>query len=114
LRSLKNRYGSNAELAFTKASGGLREGEIFEMLFARITRTERVAIDSAIEGIAFSYENTGFGSQLLRNETSGQVKGFDLVDCYVARHARKARRFQAAQKDVFLNIAGGLRVKIPH
>ncbi len=116
LRSLKNRFGSTSELAiFEMDSDGLREiknpSEIF--LSHSPTPMSGVAIASTIDGIRpFLIEAQALVSSAVYGTPQRTATGYDVkrLNMLLAVLERKAG-FKLGAKDVFLNIAGGLRVQ---
>jgi DNA repair protein RadA/Sms len=118
LRSLKNRFGSTTELAiFEMESDGLHEiknpSEIF--LSRNKTPLSGVAIASTIDGTRpFLIEAQALVSTAVYGTPQRTATGFDgkRLNMLLAVLERKAK-FNLATKDVFLNIAGGLKVQDP-
>ncbi len=116
LRSLKNRYGSTSELAiFEMEVDGLHEiknpSEIF--LSRNKNPMSGVAIASTIDGMRpFLIEAQALVSSAVYGTPQRTATGFDAkrLNMLLAVLERKAG-FNLASKDVFLNIAGGLRVQ---
>lgn len=115
LRSLKNRFGSTSELAiFEMEADGLHEiknpSEIF--LSNSDNMLSGVAIASTIDGARpFLIEAQALVSTAVYGTPQRTATGFDSkrLNMLLAVLERKAG-FNLASKDVFLNIAGGLRV----
>jgi DNA repair protein RadA/Sms len=118
LRSLKNRFGSTTELAiFEMDSDGLHEiknpSEIF--LSRNKSPLSGVAIASTIDGTRpFLIEAQALVSTAVYGTPQRTATGFDgkRLNMLLAVLERKAG-FNLATKDVFLNIAGGLKVQDP-
>lgn len=118
LRSLKNRFGSTSEIAiFEMEADGLHEitnpSEIF--LNRESDPSSGVAIASAIDGSRpFLIEVQSLVSSAVYGTPQRTSTGFDnrRLNMLLAVLERKAG-FKLATKDVFLNIAGGLRVQDP-
>jgi DNA repair protein RadA/Sms len=118
LRSLKNRFGSTTELAiFEMEVDGLHEiknpSEIF--LSRNKSPLSGVAIASTIDGTRpFLIEAQALVSSAVYGTPQRTATGFDgkRLNMLLAVLERKAG-FNLATKDVFLNIAGGLRVQDP-
>ncbi len=116
LRSLKNRFGSTSELAiFEMEADGLHEiknpSEIF--LSKGDNPLSGVAIASTIDGVRpFLIEAQALVSSAVYGTPQRTATGFDTkrLNMLLAVLERKAG-FNLASKDVFLNIAGGLRVQ---
>ena len=118
LRSIKNRFGSTAELGiFEMQQTGLREvSNPSELLLSQNHEgLSGVAIASAIEGIRpFLIEVQSLVSSAAYGMPQRSVTGFDLrrLNMLLAVLEKRAG-FKLAQKDVFLNIAGGIKVNDP-
>jgi DNA repair protein RadA/Sms len=118
LRSIKNRFGSTAELGiFEMLQSGLREvSNPSELLLSQNHEgLSGVAIASAIEGIRpFLIEVQALVSSAAYGMPQRSVTGFDLrrLNMLLAVLEKRAG-FKLAQKDVFLNIAGGIKVNDP-
>jgi DNA repair protein RadA/Sms len=118
LRSLKNRFGSTAELGiFEMESGGLREvSNPSEMLLSQHEdHLSGVAIASAIEGLRpFLIEVQALASSAAYGTPQRSATGFDLrrLNMLLAVLEKRAG-FKLSQKDVFFNVAGGLKVNDP-
>ncbi len=118
LRSLKNRFGSTLELAiFEMEADGLHEiknpSEIF--LSRNSNPLSGVAIASTIDGTRpFLIEAQALVSSAVYGTPQRTATGFDArrLNMLLAVLERKAG-FKLASKDVFLNIAGGLKVQDP-
>ncbi len=118
LRSIKNRFGSTAELGiYEMRRDGLREvGNPSELSLTRNHEgLSGVAIASAIEGARpFLIETQSLVSSAVYGTPQRSATGFDLrrMNMLLAVLEKRAG-FKIAQKDVFLNIAGGLKVSDP-
>lgn len=118
LRSLKNRFGSTAEIGiYEMNSSGLREVSNPSELLLTQNRGELsgVSISAAIEGIRpFLIETQSLVSTAAYGTPQRSTTGFDIrrLNMLLAVLEKRAG-FKLAQKDVFLNIAGGLRVSDP-
>lgn len=118
LRSIKNRFGSTAELGvFEMLQNGLREvNNPSELLLSQNHEgLSGVAIASAIEGVRpFLIEVQALVSSAAYGMPQRSGTGFDLrrLNMLLAVLEKRAG-FKIAQKDVFLNIAGGIRVNDP-
>jgi DNA repair protein RadA/Sms len=118
LRSIKNRFGSTAELGiYEMRQDGLREvSNPSELLLTHNHEgLSGVAIAAAIEGIRpFLIETQALVSSAVYGTPQRSATGFDLrrMNMLLAVLEKRAG-FKLAQKDVFLNIAGGLKVNDP-
>ncbi|MDR3260597.1 MAG: DNA repair protein RadA [Tannerella sp.] len=118
LRSIKNRFGSTSELGiYEMRSNGLREvGNPSELLLTQNREgLSGVAIAAAVEGIRpFLIETQALVSSAVYGMPQRSSTGFDLrrMNMLLAVLEKRAG-FKLAQKDVFLNIAGGLKVNDP-
>lgn len=118
LRSIKNRFGSTAELGiYEMRQNGLRPvSNPSELLLTEDHEgMSGVAISSAIEGIRpFLIETQALVSTAAYGTPQRSSTGFDLRRLNMLLAVLEKRvGFKLAQKDVFLNIAGGLRVNDP-
>ncbi len=118
LRSMKNRFGSTAELGiYEMRQDGLRQVDNpSELLLSQDHEgMSGVAIASAVEGIRpFLIETQALVSTAVYGNPQRSATGFDIrrMNMLLAVLEKRAG-FKLAQKDVFLNIAGGLRVNDP-
>lgn len=118
LRGIKNRFGSTAELGIYEMNqSGLREvSNPSELLLTRNHEgLSGVSIAAAIEGIRpFLIETQALVSTAAYGTPQRSATGFDIrrMNMLLAVLEKRAG-FKLAQKDVFLNIAGGLRVSDP-
>lgn len=118
LRSIKNRFGSTAELGIYEMNqSGLREvSNPSELLLTQNHEgLSGVSIAAAIEGIRpFLIETQSLVSTAAYGTPQRSATGFDIrrMNMLLAVLEKRAG-FKLAQKDVFLNIAGGLRVSDP-
>jgi DNA repair protein RadA/Sms len=118
LRSIKNRFGSTAELGiYEMRQTGLREvSNPSELLLTQNHEgLSGVAIAAAIEGIRpFLIETQSLVSSAIYPTPQRSATGFDLrrMNMLLAVLEKRAG-FKLIQKDVFLNIAGGLKVNDP-
>ena len=118
LRSMKNRFGSTSELGiYEMRQTGLREvNNPSEMLLTQNHEgLSGVAIAAAIEGIRpFLIETQSLVSTAAYGTPQRSATGFDIrrMNMLLAVLEKRAG-FKLMQKDVFLNIAGGLRVSDP-
>lgn len=118
LRSIKNRFGSTAELGiYEMRQNGLRQvSNPSELLLTQNHEgLSGVAIAAAIEGIRpFLIETQALVSTAAYGTPQRSATGFDIrrMNMLLAVLEKRAG-FKLMQKDVFLNIAGGLRVNDP-
>jgi DNA repair protein RadA/Sms len=116
LRSLKNRFGSTSELAiFEMEADGLHEIKNPSEIFISHNKNPMsgVAIASTIDGMRpFLIEAQALVSSAVYGTPQRTATGFDAkrLNMLLAVLERKAG-FNLASKDVFLNIAGGLKVQ---
>ena len=118
LRSIKNRFGSTAELGiYEMRQDGLRQvSNPSELLLSQDHEgMSGVAIASAIEGARpFLIETQALVSSAVYGNPQRSSTGFDIRRMNMLLAVLEKRvGFKLAQKDVFLNIAGGLRVNDP-
>ena len=118
LRSIKNRFGSTAELGiYEMRQDGLRPvsnpSEL--LLSADHEGMSGVAIACAIEGVRpFLIETQALVSTAAYGTPQRSATGFDIRRMNMLLAVLEKRvGFKLVQKDVFLNIAGGLRVNDP-
>lgn len=118
LRSIKNRFGSTSELAVFEMTGkGLRQVAnpselLIPMHEAGLSGT---AISAMLDGTRpFLFEVQALVSSAVYGTAQRSATGFDVrrLNMLLAVLERRAG-FKLAQKDVFLNMAGGLRVSDP-
>lgn len=118
LRSIKNRFGSTAELGiYEMRQDGLREvSNPSELLLTQNHEgLSGVTIAAAIEGVRpFLIETQALVSTAVYGTPQRSATGFDLrrMNMLLAVLEKRAG-FKLVQKDVFLNIAGGLKVNDP-
>ncbi len=118
LRSNKNRFGSTNELGiFEMESDGLHEIlNPSEQLISKVSdHVSGTAIASTIEGVRpFLIEIQALVSSAAYGTPQRSSTGFDLrrLNMLLAVLEKRAG-FKLVQKDVFLNIAGGLRISDP-
>ncbi|MDL2323388.1 DNA repair protein RadA, partial [Bacteroidales bacterium OttesenSCG-928-A17] len=118
LRSIKNRFGSTSEIGiYEMRQNGLREvSNPSELLLTQNhDGLSGVAIAAAIEGIRpFLIETQALVSTAAYGVPQRSATGFDIrrMNMLLAVLEKRAG-FKLGQKDVFLNIAGGLRVSDP-
>ncbi|MDP2721862.1 MAG: DNA repair protein RadA [Bacteroidales bacterium] len=118
LRSIKNRYGSTSELGiYEMGAAGLREvtnpSEL--LLSQREEETSGVAIAAMIEGQRpMLIETQALVGTAVYGTPQRSSTGFDLRRLNMLLAVIEKRSgFRLSTKDVFLNIAGGLRVEDP-
>jgi DNA repair protein RadA/Sms len=118
LRSIKNRFGSTAELGiYEMRQSGLRQVSNPSELLLTENREglSGIAIAAAIEGARpFLIETQSLVSSAVYGTPQHSSTGFDIrrMNMLLAVLEKRAG-FKLVQKDVFLNIAGGLRVNDP-
>jgi len=115
LRSMKNRFGSTSELGiYEMLQSGLRQvNNPSELLLTDDhDGLSGIAISSAIEGVRpFLVETQALVSSAAYGTPQRQATGFDQRRLNMLLAVLEKRvGFKLMQKDVFLNIAGGLRV----
>lgn len=118
LRSQKNRFGSTSELGiYEMRSDGLRPvNNPSELLLTdNQDGLSGIAIAAAIEGVRpFLIETQALVSTAAYGTAQRSANGFDYRRLNMLLAVLEKRvGFKLAQKDVFLNIAGGLRVTDP-
>lgn len=118
LRSIKNRFGSTAEIGiYEMRQEGLRIVSNPSELLLSENRDglSGVAISSAIEGVRpFMIEVQALVSTAAYGTAQRSTIGFEGKRLNMLLAVLEKRvGFKLAQKDVFLNIAGGLRVSDP-
>ena len=118
LRSIKNRFGSTAELGiYEMRQDGLRQvsnpSEL--LLSSEHEGMSGVAVACTIEGVRpFLIETQALVSTAAYGTPQRSATGFDNRRMNMLLAVLEKRvGFKLAQKDVFLNIAGGLRVNDP-
>lgn len=115
LRSIKNRFGSTSELGiYEMRQNGLRQvSNPSELLLSQDHEgLSGIAISSAIEGVRpFLVETQALVSSAAYGTPQRSATGFDQRRLNMLLAVLEKRvGFKLMQKDVFLNIAGGLRV----
>ena len=115
LRSIKNRFGSTSELGiYEMEQNGLRQvSNPSELLLTQDHEgLSGIAISSAIEGIRpFLVETQALVSSAAYGTPQRSATGFEQRRLNMLLAVLEKRvGFKLMQKDVFLNIAGGLRV----
>ncbi len=115
LRAIKNRFGSTSELGiYEMMQDGLREvtnpSEL--LLNTEHNGLSGIAISSAIEGVRpFMLETQALVSTAAYGTPQRSATGFDQRRLNMLLAVLEKRvGFKLIQKDVFINIAGGLRV----
>ena len=119
LRSIKHRFGSTSEIGiYEMVERGLREVKNpSEMLLSENREEEMsgIAIGVTVEGVRpFMVEVQALVSSAAYGTPQRSVTGYDQrrLNMLLAVLEKRAR-FKLGQKDVFLNIAGGLKVVDP-
>ena len=115
LRSIKNRFGSTSELGiYEMLQNGLRQvNNPSELLLTQDHEgLSGIAISSAIEGVRpFLLETQALVSSAAYGTPQRSATGFDQRRLNMLLAVLEKRvGFKLMQKDVFVNIAGGLRV----
>ena len=115
LRSMKNRFGSTSELGiYEMQQNGLRQvSNPSELLLTQDHEgLSGIAISSAIEGVRpFLVETQALVSTAAYGTPQRSATGFDQRRLNMLLAVLEKRvGFKLIQKDVFINIAGGLRV----
>lgn len=120
LRSIKNRFGSTSELGiYEMVQRGLREvsnpSELLLSQSADDGELSGIAIGVTLEGVRpFLIEAQALVSTAAYGTPQRSVTGFDSKRMNMLLAVLEKRvGFKLAQKDVFLNIAGGLKVNDP-
>jgi DNA repair protein RadA/Sms len=118
LRANKNRFGSTSELGiYQMNSEGLREvnnpSEI--LLSNRDEENSGIAISATIEGVRpIMIEVQALTSSAVYGTPQRSATGFDFRRLNMLLAVLEKRSgFKLAQKDVFMNIAGGIKVQDP-
>lgn len=119
LRAIKNRFGSTNEIGiYEMVQHGLREVKNPSEMLLSDNREEEmsgIAIGVTLEGVRpFLVEVQALVSSAAYGTPQRSVTGFDQrrLNMLLAVLEKRAR-FKLGQKDVFLNIAGGLKVTDP-
>lgn len=115
LRSIKNRFGSTSELGiYEMQQSGLRQvSNPSELLLTQDHEgLSGIAISSAIEGVRpFLVETQALVSSAAYGTPQRSATGFDQRRLNMLLAVLEKRvGFKLMQKDVFINIAGGLRI----
>lgn len=118
LRAIKNRFGSTAELGIYEMQGsGLRQvSNPSEVLIAqRDEALSGIAIAATMEGVRpLMIETQALVSSAVYGTPQRSSTGFDLRRLSMLLAVLEKRcGFRLGAKDVFLNIAGGIRVEDP-
>jgi DNA repair protein RadA/Sms len=118
LRTTKNRFGSTNELGiYEMVSGGLKEiinpSEI--LITQRDTATTGVAIAATIEGMRpMLLETQALVSSAAYGTPQRSATGFDLRRMNMLLAVLEKRcGFRLGVKDVFINLAGGIKIEDP-
>jgi DNA repair protein RadA/Sms len=118
LRTLKNRFGSTAELGIYEMTdegmrGVLNPSEI--LITQKEDQLSGIAIAATIEGIRpLLIEAQALVTQSVYGTPQRTVSGFDLRRLQLLLAVLEKRGgFHFGMKDVFLNIAGGIKVEDP-
>ena len=118
LRTLKNRFGSTAELGiYEMTGGGMRvvsnPSEI--LITQKEDQLSGIAIAATIEGIRpLLIETQALVTQSVYGTPQRTVSGFDLRRLQLLLAVLEKRGgFHFGVKDVFINIAGGIKVEDP-
>jgi DNA repair protein RadA/Sms len=118
LRGIKNRFGSTAELALFEMTGhGLRQVDNPSEMFIPMhdENLSGIAVAAMIDGTRpFLIETQALVSTAAYGTPQRSANGFDTrrMNMLLAVLEKRAG-FRLAAKDVFLNMAGGLRVADP-
>ncbi|MCB9196612.1 MAG: DNA repair protein RadA [Flavobacteriales bacterium] len=118
LRSIKNRFGSTNELGiYEMSSDGMRQVENpSEILISNFdTQLSGVAIAATMEGIRpMLIEVQALTSTAAYGTPQRTATGFDLRRLHMLLAVLEKRcGFRIGQKDVFINLAGGIKVDDP-
>lgn len=118
LRSIKNRFGSTSELGiYEMEQKGLRQvSNPSELLLSKDNiGMSGISIAAAVEGVrAFLIEVQALVSTAAYGTPQRSATGFDIKRMNMLLAVLEKRvGFKLSQKDVFLNIAGGLKVNDP-
>ncbi len=119
LRAIKNRFGSTSEIGiYEMVQKGLKEVKNPSEMLLSENRDEEmsgITIGVTVEGIRpFMVEVQALVSSAAYGTPQRSVTGFDQrrLNMLLAVLEKRAR-FKLGQKDVFLNMAGGLKVQDP-
>jgi DNA repair protein RadA/Sms len=118
LRGIKNRFGSSSELGiYEMQQGGLRQvSNPSEILIAQKEENlSGTAISATLEGIRpLLIETQALVTQAVYGTPQRTVSGYDLRKLQLLLAVLEKRGgFHFGAKDVFLNIAGGIKVEDP-
>ena len=118
LRTLKNRFGSTAELGIYEMTGDGMRGVINPSEILITQKEDQLsgsAIAASMEGLRpLLIEVQALVTQSVYGTPQRTVSGFDLRRLQLLLAVLEKRGgFQFGMKDVFLNIAGGLKVEDP-
>lgn len=118
LRSIKNRFGSTAELGIYEMQGsGLSEvaNPSALLLSQRDASLSGTAVACTLEGVRpFLIETQALVSSAVYGTPQRTTTGYDLRRLHMILAVLEKRcGFRLGAKDVFLNIAGGIRVEDP-
>ncbi|MBX7202667.1 MAG: DNA repair protein RadA [Bacteroidia bacterium] len=118
VRSVKNRFGSTAEIAIYQMQGeGLQEVENpSQVLLSHFDEPfSGIAISSVMEGVRpLMIESQALVSTAVYGTPQRSSTGFDLRRLNMLLAVIEKRcGFRLGQKDVFLNITGGIKVEDP-
>lgn len=118
LRTLKNRFGSTAELGIYEMSGEGMRGVVNPSEILITQKEEHLsgsAIAASMEGLRpLLIEVQALVTQSVYGTPQRTVSGFDLRRLQLLLAVLEKRGgFQFGMKDVFVNIAGGLKVEDP-
>ncbi len=118
LRAIKNRFGSTAELGIYEMQGeGLKEvaNPSALLLSQRDASLSGTAVACTMEGVRpFLIETQALVSSAVYGTPQRTTTGYDLRRLHMILAVLEKRcGFKLGAKDVFLNIAGGIRVEDP-
>lgn len=118
LRTLKNRFGSTAELGIYEMTAAGMKGVLNPsdlLLSQKDEHLSGIAIAATIEGLRpFLIEVQALVTPSVYGTPQRTVSGFDLRRLQLLLAVLEKRGgFQFGSRDVFLNIAGGLKVEDP-
>ncbi|MCL4109566.1 UNVERIFIED_CONTAM: hypothetical protein GTU68_061713 [Idotea baltica] len=118
LRTIKNRFGSTAEIGiYEMLSDGLRQvNNPSELLITESsTPLSGVSISATVEGMRpLLIETQALVSKAVYGTPQRSTTGFDIKRLHMLIAVLEKRcGFQLGDKDVFVNIAGGLKVVDP-
>ncbi len=118
LRATKNRYGSTSELGIfqMEANGLVQVSNPSELLMSHYDKSlSGIAVSATIEGIRpLMIETQALVSSAVYGTPQRSSTGFDIRRLNMLLAVLEKRcGFRIAAKDVFLNIAGGIKVNDP-